>query len=265
MAMDAPRIFTPDYYARLRDLERDSWWNAGMRDVAGLLLDLAPLPARGAALDIGCGSGQTMGWFKAFRPGWRIAGLDVAPEGLSAAKDSHLSVMRASALALPVQSGSVDLVIVLDVIQHLPLDGGDRQALREIVRILRPGGHLLLRTNAQSFPHTADDPLFEFHKYRTGELRERLEASGLEVVRLGRINAMLGLAEIPRELKVRGQRHTYHGVLSRPAAAPGWRSSLKRGWLRMEGRALRGGLRWPFGRAIVGLCHKPDSTGRFEQ
>ena len=43
-SVSAPRIFTPEYYARMRDLEDASWWNAGMRDVAALLLDTARLP-----------------------------------------------------------------------------------------------------------------------------------------------------------------------------------------------------------------------------
>ena len=35
--MTAPRIFTPEYYERMRRLEAISWWNAGMRDVAAAL------------------------------------------------------------------------------------------------------------------------------------------------------------------------------------------------------------------------------------
>ena len=37
--MTAPRIFTPEYYARMRELEAGSWWNAAMRDVAGNVAD----------------------------------------------------------------------------------------------------------------------------------------------------------------------------------------------------------------------------------
>ena len=50
-----PRIFTPEYYRRMRDLESSSWWNAGMRDVATSLLGLTTLPSAGTLLDIGCG------------------------------------------------------------------------------------------------------------------------------------------------------------------------------------------------------------------
>ena len=61
--MTAPRIFTPEYYARMRELEAGSWWNAAMRDVAAMLLDDVQLPPIGTLIDVGCGSGQTLTWF----------------------------------------------------------------------------------------------------------------------------------------------------------------------------------------------------------
>lgn len=255
MPVGAPQIFTPEYYERMRALESEGWWNAAMRDIATMLLADAGLPGQGTLLDVGCGSGQTMLWFRDLYPGWRAVGLDVALDGLQAARMLGADVTRASALALPHRDASCDAVITLDVVQHLPLAGGDRQALREMRRVLRPGGVLLLRTNANAFPRTPDDPAFEFHRYDTGELRDKLGDSGFDVLRLSRINALLGLAEIPRELRAsRTAASAYHGILARPAPARGWPNALKRGWLRMEGRAVRAGLRLPFGRTILALC-----------
>ena len=256
MSAPPPRIFTPEYYARMRALEQGSWWNAAMRDIAALLLDLAPLPSSGRLLDVGCGSGQTMDWFAHFHPGWRTVGLDVAPEGLTVARAKGLDILRASALELPLQSQSVDLVITLDVLQHVPLGGGDTRMLAEIARVLKPGGHLFVRTNAQAFPHTADDPVFNFHKYEVPELRRKLGDAGLHVIRLSRVNAFLGLAEIPREWKARKQEHSYHGILAEPRGTSGLIHAAKRKWLRFEGRAVRRGFRWSFGRTIVALCRR---------
>jgi SAM-dependent methyltransferase len=255
--LNAPRIFMPDYYERMRELERASWWNAGMRDVASMLLGLVTLPARGRLLDVGCGSGQTMSWFSSLQPEWRTLGIDVAPEGLAAARACGLrTVLRASALDLPLPTALVDLVISLDMLQHVPLDGGDVRALAEMARVLKPGGHLFLRTNGQSFPRVADDPTFQFHKYDTEELRSKLRDAGFRVVRLGRVNALLGLAEIPRELRVRNGEHSYHGLLSEPRAEPRWLAALKRAWLRLEGRLVRRGASLPLGRTIVALCQR---------
>jgi len=251
-----PLIFTPEYYKRMRDLEEGFWWNAGMRDIAAILLQLAPLPRTGVLLDVGCGSGQTMTWFSRTHPEWSTIGIDLAPEGLSAARGMALDVMRASALDIPIRSQSVDLVITLDVLQHVPLGGGDVKAISEIARVLKPGGHLFVRTNAQAFPHTPDDPVFNFHKYEPDDLAAKLSRAGLRVIRISRVNALLGLAEIPRELRARKQEHSYHGILAQPRAAAGLAHRMKRAWLGVEGHTVRRGWKWPFGRTIVALCSR---------
>ena len=240
----------------MRELEQGSWWNAGMRDIAAMLLDLVPLPSTGTLLDVGCGSGQTLDWFAGFHPGWRGLGLDVAPEGLAAARAKGLDVVRASALDVPLPSDSIDLVITLDVLQHVPLAGGDTKALSEIARVLKPGGFLFARTNAQAFPHTPDDPVFQFHKYGVDELRRKLSDAGFRIIRISRANALLGLAEIPRELRARKQEHSYHGILAGARTTAGVAGWVKRRWLRLEGRAVRAGFHWPLGRTIVALCQR---------
>src|SRR5262249_11160151 len=136
--MSAPKIFTPEYYERMRALESDGWWNAGMRDVAAMLLQDAQLPDQGSLLDIGCGSAQTAVWFTSLLPSWHIAGLDVAMDGLKAADALGVAVTRASALDLPHGDGAFDAIISLDVIQHLPLGGGDVAAMAEMRRVLKP-------------------------------------------------------------------------------------------------------------------------------
>ena len=188
--------------------------------------------------------------------GWSAVGLDVAAEGIESARAAGLNVLQASALEIPWPTASVDLVITLDVLQHLPLDGGDDTALREIHRVLRPGGVLFVRTNALAYPRTRDDPRFDFRKYKPDQLRARLEHTGFEVRRLSRINALLGLVEIPRELRAnRQQKHDgYHGLLATPSPDSRASRAIKRWWLNVEGRAIASGLSLPLGRSIVALA-----------
>lgn len=252
--MKAPVIFTPEYYACMRDLESKGWWNAAMRDVMAMMLARAGLPASGWMLDVGCGSGQTMLWFLSEHAGWRAIGLDIAPEGLDAARAFGLTTLtRATVLQLPYPDRCADLVVTLDVLQHLPL-GGDVAALGEMRRVLKPGGHLFIRTNAQAFPRTADDPAFNFHRYTPAELRAKLVAAGLAVLRLGRLNALLGLGEIPRELRARmDDGPGYHGTLARAKPGNTAVGAVKQAWLRLEGHAVRAGVQLPLGRTIIAL------------
>lgn len=260
--MTAPRIFTAEYYARMRELESKSWWNAAMRDVAGMLLADAALPAAGRVLDIGCGSGQTLSWFSEMLPQWETIGCDIALDAVDVAREFADVAMGASALDLPLPDASVDLVITLDVVQHLPIPGGDVRALQEMHRVLKPGGYVFLRTNAQSYPVVHDDLTYNFHKYTPNELRAKVEAAGLAPVRLSRVNALLGLAEIPRELRARRTDHSaeYRGILAEARAEPPFIRALKRGWLKFEGRAVRYGVELPAGRTIVALCRKAPAV-----
>jgi SAM-dependent methyltransferase len=257
--MSGPMIFTPEYYERMRQLERHGWWNAGMRDIAGRLLIDAALPATGTLLDVGCGSGQTMTWFAQRFRGWRAFGVDVARDGLVAAHRGGEQVTQASALTLPFADASVDAIVTLDVVQHLPLGGGDRSALAEMRRVLRPGGHLLLRTNAQAFPRIADDEEYNFHKYEPRELRSKLMAAGFSIIRLSRVNALLGLAEIPRELRAAREHGDveYRGILARAHPGRRWPDAWKRRWLRLEGSLVGSGVRLPLGRTLLALCRAP--------
>lgn len=255
---DAPRIFTPEYYARMRLLESESWWNAGMRDIAGALLRQARLPSQGTLLDVGCGSGQTMSWFLCDHAGWAAVGIDVSSDAVTAARASGHAVMLGRADATPIPDASVDLVISLDVLQHLPLDGGDNAAFVDFLRVLKPGGTLLIRTNAQSFPRLPEDPVNDYRRYDPRDLRAKLVKAGFEIVSFGRANALLGLAEIPREIRARrSARESYQGILSTAPASRGIMHRLKRGWLALEGGALRRGWQLPLGRTIFALCRAP--------
>jgi SAM-dependent methyltransferase len=255
MKSPAPRVFTPEYYARMRDLENRSWWNAAMRDIAVMLLSRAHIPARGMMLDAGCGSGQTMSWFIGQWPKWSATGVDVALDALAAARHAGLTVQRASILALPFPNRSFDLVLTQDVLQHLPLDGGDQTALMECARVLRVGGTILVRTNAQTIPRAEDDLAFSFRKYEPHDLRAKLEVAGFEVIILGRVNVLPGLAEIPRDLRAnRNEASSYHGILGDARGTDTVPGRLLRGWLGLEGRALAAGWQLPLGRTMFALC-----------
>lgn len=228
-----------------------------MRDIAAMLLTRSRIQDKGVLLDAGCGSGQTMSWFLSQHPRWSAIGLDIATDGLRAARGGLLPVCCASTLHLPLADKTVDLVVSLDVLQHLPLDGGDAAALTEVSRVMRADGTLLVRTNAQSFPRARNDEEFSFRKYEPEELRRRLSDAGFEVLVLGRCNTLLGLAEIPRELAAdRKQQDGYHGILAEPRQDFGIAHRVKRAWLRLEGRALAAGVPLPLGRTLFALCKK---------
>lgn len=111
-------------------------------------LDLAP-GSRG--LDVGCGVGLFTLWLAdAVGPGGRVVGVEPDAERVEAARalvgsalpPGPLAFERGDGTALPFADGSVDWVWCGDVLHHI-LDTG--RALAEFVRVLRPGGRIVIK------------------------------------------------------------------------------------------------------------------------
>ena len=100
-------------------------------------------------LDIGCGAGLDL-LLSAKRVGssGRAIGVDMTPEMLRRTQDAadalgltHVDLRQGDAEELPVESGTIDVVISNGVIN---LTTDKRQAFSEVLRVLKPGGRLLL-------------------------------------------------------------------------------------------------------------------------
>lgn len=106
---------------------------------------LAAMPAPAKIVDVGCGDGFATQVAARRNAGHHFAGLDWAAGSLAAARDRGLSVIRAGldSPALPIRPGSVDVVVMSEVIEHLV---DTDSAIEAVHRVLRPGGSLLLST-----------------------------------------------------------------------------------------------------------------------
>lgn len=103
------------------------------------------LRADDLVLEVGCGNGWFLRWLN-WRYRVRGAGVDISPAAvnLAAASDwGENQYYAAEASQLPFDGGLFDLVVSLDVIEHLSHEH-KRRALKEMVRVLRPGGRVLL-------------------------------------------------------------------------------------------------------------------------
>ncbi len=126
---------------------------------------LAPLLAGSAHpwLDLGTGSGRFGGALGA------DVGLDPAPDLLRIASRRMPSVLRGAARALPFRDASIGTVLAVTVFEFLP---EPFHAMREISRILRPGGRFVLgffpRTGAwaAAYQEQGRDPESAFHDAR---------------------------------------------------------------------------------------------------
>ncbi|MEU2713238.1 methyltransferase domain-containing protein [Streptomyces sp. NPDC007205] len=97
-------------------------------------------------LDAGCGTGRALPPLRAaVGPSGVVLGADLTPAMLAAAvragRDGHGRLLLADVAALPLRSGSLDTVFAAGLIAHLPQP---EENLRELARVVRPGGKLAL-------------------------------------------------------------------------------------------------------------------------
>jgi len=116
------------------------FWQATVRrfrDYYGLAPDAS-------VLDVGCGKGFMLHDFKELMPKLSITGLDVSAYAIDHAIETvRDSVRVGDAQALPYADRSFDLVISINTVHNLPLDGCKR-ALREIQRVTRKHAFIMV-------------------------------------------------------------------------------------------------------------------------
>jgi SAM-dependent methyltransferase len=118
------------------------------------------LPAHvGRLLDVGCASGYfTVHFARRADQTWAV---DVDEADLAEARRAYPGIyfQMASAANLPFPIASFDVVIMLDVLEHVP---DDRAALAEVSRVTRPGGVLILSVPHRGFLTVADPDNLEY-------------------------------------------------------------------------------------------------------
>ena len=182
----------PQAYDEMRALEDHHWWFRGRRTVVQPLVEEALAPEeRGILLDVGCGTGGNLAYLERLRPRWKILGLELDRNALRHAAGRALGsqLLCATGTRIPIRDGAVECVTAFDVIEHFR---DDRGLLREIHRVLSPGGRLVATVPAYPALHSPhDDALHHMRRYRTGELEALMGEAGFEVVRRHGFNFVL--------------------------------------------------------------------------
>ena len=133
-------------------------------------------------LEVGCSSGLMLEELRERWPLAHLAGLDALADGLSTAKQRvpDAEVAHASATDLPVADASVDIVITINVLEHV---ADDAAAFREAARVLRSGGILVgVIPNNPALYDYYDAHLSHERRYRRGEPGMLAARAGLEPI-----------------------------------------------------------------------------------
>jgi SAM-dependent methyltransferase len=180
-------------YEYLYRLEEEFWWFPGMREITAALLDPFLPPLDRVILDAGCGTGGNLEWLARYAGNGRVVGIDLVTTALDFCRERrHERLVQASATDLPFADQSFDLVTSFDVLVQIPGRGADEQAMREMLRVLKPGGVAFVRGAAYRWMKSGHDrALGTEWRYDLNELREKLNCAGFEILRETYANSLL--------------------------------------------------------------------------
>ena len=155
-----------------------------------------PLAPGDRVLDLGCGAGRHA--FECYRRGAQVVALDQNGEEIrevakwfaamkeagEAPASATATAMEGDALALPFPDESFDVVIISEVMEHIPDDKG---VLAEMVRVLKPGGRIAItvpRYGPEKVCWALSDAYHEVEGghiriYKADELLAKMKQAGL--------------------------------------------------------------------------------------
>lgn len=228
-------------------IEQSHWWYTGRRKIlANFVAEICRrvTDRRPRILDVGCGTGANLLMLSEYGD---AEGVDISNDALAFCRERGLDQVKLGAgEALPYDDGTFDLVTALDVVEHMD---DDLTGLREMRRVLRPGGRVLIFVPTFMFLWGLQDDVSNHRRrYRLSELRRVLEQAGFEVERTtyANITFFLPILLVRQLMRVTGMKAesenninvpALNGVLGRLLGAESW--ILKR-------------MNIPFG--VSGLC-----------
>jgi len=175
----------PEEYQNLARVETGHWFYAGKRDIVRYWIHrFHPLKESDLLVDCGAGTGI---FADEMRAACKVMAMDDFEESLELLRKrlGEANVRKGSCTALPLSDASIDVLTALDVVEHVE---DDRAAMREFLRVLRPGGIAVITVPAlMALWSDWDVTLRHFRRYSRKSLVDIVPA-GFELLHANYVN-----------------------------------------------------------------------------
>jgi SAM-dependent methyltransferase len=230
------------------------WWYRGRRHILLAILNELPLPADARVLDAGCGSGRTLEELRRFGA---ASGIELSPEAAEIARGRGGLDIRIGRLEeLPWEAETFDLITCMDVIEHTP---DDRATLRELRRVAKPGGWLIVTVPAyQALWSPHDVANHHYRRYVRRMLGPAARESGWQVCRMTSFNSLLLAPAALVRISQRWRQPVVDGDYKPELRlGPAWLNSTLEQAMRWEAGWLAKGRTLPAGLSLLAVLRNP--------
>jgi len=148
-------------YKQMYKIENDHWWFVAKRKFLQIIINNFVANKQTKILDVGCGTGANLDFLQS--QGYQADGIDKSEIALSFCRQRGLKVRQSLTNQLDYTDNSFDLVMALDVLEHI---ANEQETLKEIKRVLKPGGIFVATVPAHQFLWSVhDEALHHFRRY----------------------------------------------------------------------------------------------------
>ena len=233
--------------------ERHFWFRALRRQSHALLTTALGGRTPRLIIDCGTGTGRNLEWLRAFGP---AVGVELSPTGLAVARAHARPVIKGTITQLPFDDQVADVASSFDVLYSLNHADADR-AVREMWRVLRPGGVVIINVAALDILRGSHSVLTqEQQRFSKRSLTTLVSGAGFRVERL----TFSHMSSFPIALAVRAaERLTGRAGTASDAdlkVPPAPINAVFDGLLRLEAAWLRLG-NLPIGSSLLMVARKP--------
>jgi SAM-dependent methyltransferase len=220
-------------------------------------LDAQTLGDKPLIVDLGCSTGHLLRDLDERLPHASLAGVDAVPDGLVHAHAAvpRAALFHASVTELPFGDATVDAAVALNLLEHI---SEDVLVLRELARVLRPGGRAVIVVPANPRLYDAYDAyLGHERRYARGEVARKARESGLAVRARRYVGSLVypGFWAVKKLHRLRPPAQRKAMVERNIDSTQGSRLGTLAG--RIEERLLRAGISLPFGIRELTVVERP--------
>lgn len=165
-------------YQEMMKIENKHWWFVARRSILDKVIESLSLPESAEILEAGCGTGGNLAMLK--RHG-KVCAMELNETARAFANNLNLAPVKSGCLPdhIPFADQQFDLIVLLDVLEHLE---EDTSSLQTLSAKLKPSGWLLVTVPAFPWMWTKQDQLLHHkRRYVQSNLRQVVNSAGYNI------------------------------------------------------------------------------------